>query len=177
MAYRSIYFSLKYVTENCLPESIQVLNVNPLLREIIERICFWPWDMEEEGQRNILAVFREELKIAPKEPLVFSMPKDVRLQKKVEEWILRISQPPFLNVLSGEVGAGEKTISRIFIKETGLSYQEWRLQWRLHRAIELLSEGRTVGETAFELSFSSDSAFVDFFKKQTGATPLKYMLQ
>lgn len=105
------------------------------------------------------------------------MPKDVRLQKKVEEWILRISQPPFLNVLSGEVGASEKTISRIFIKETGLSYQEWRLQWRLHRAIELLSEGRTVGETAFELSFSSDSAFVDFFKKQTGATPLQYMLQ
>ena len=100
------------------------------------------------------------------------MPKDVRLQKKVEEWILRISQPPFLNVLSGEVGAGEKTISRIFIKETGLSYQEWRLQWRLHRAIELLSEGRTVGETAFELSFSSDSAFCRFLK-QTGATPLK----
>ena len=82
VAYRSIYFSLKYVTENCLPESIQVLNVNPLLKEIIERICFWPWDMEEKEQRSILAVFREELKIAPKEPLVFSMPKDVRLQKK-----------------------------------------------------------------------------------------------
>ncbi|WP_407503276.1 AraC family transcriptional regulator [Elizabethkingia miricola] len=177
VAYRSVYFSLKYVTENHLPESIQVLSVNPLLGEIIERICFWPWDMEEKEQRNILSVFKEELRTAPKESLVFSIPKDVRLQKKVEEWVLRISEPPFLNVLSGEVGAGEKTISRIFIKETGLSYQEWRLQWRLHRAVELLSEGKTVGETAFELSFSSDSAFVDFFKKQTGATPLQYMLQ
>lgn len=42
------------------------------------------------------------------------------------------------------------------------------MQWRLHRAIELLSEGRTVGETAFELSFSSDSAFVDFLKTDRG---------
>ena len=81
------------------------------------------------------------------------MPKDSRLQKKVEEWVLRISQPPFLKVLSTEVGASEKTISRIFIKETGMSYQEWRLQWRLHRSIELLSEGRTVGKRLLSLAF------------------------
>lgn len=177
VAYRSVYFSEKYVMENGFPEGIQVRNVNPLLREVIERICFWPWEMKEKDKTNILSVFWEELKTAQKEALVFTVPKDSRLQKKVEEWVLRISQPPFLNVLSTEVGASEKTISRIFIKETGMSYQEWRLQWRLHRSIELLSEGRTVGETAFELSFSSDSAFVDFFKKQTGATPLQYMMQ
>ena len=78
--------------------------------------------MEGKGARQISSsVFWEELKIAQKESLVFSpYLKMSRLQKKVEEWVLRISQPPFLNVLSTEVGASEKTISRIFIKETGI---------------------------------------------------------
>lgn len=31
-------------------------------------------------------------------------------------------------------GASEKTISRIFRRETGLSYQQWRQQWRLIKA-------------------------------------------
>ncbi len=147
------------------------------MKEIIERICFWPWTTPDKEQKELLTVFINELKKAPKETLILSMPKDMRLRKKVEKWVLRISQPPFLKELSMEVGASEKTISRIFIKETGLPYQEWRQQWRLHRAIELLTEGKSIGETAFELSFSSDSAFIDFFKKQTGDTPLQYLMK
>jgi len=177
VAYRSVYFSDEYVKKNNFPDGIQVRSVNPLLKEIIESICFWPWTTPDKEQKELLTVFINELKKAPKETLILSMPKDIRMKKKVEEWVLRISQPPFLKELSMEVGASEKTISRIFIKETGLPYQEWRQQWRLHRAMELLTEGKSIGETAFELSFSSDSAFIDFFKKQTGDTPLQYLMK
>jgi AraC-like DNA-binding protein len=53
--------------------------------------------------------------------------------------------PPMLKSLAEETGAVEKTITRIFKKETGLSYQEWRQQWRLQRSIELLVEGNSIG--------------------------------
>lgn len=36
----------------------------------------------------------------------------------------------------------EHTISRIFIRDTGMNYQNWRQQWRLLRAIEMLAEGK-----------------------------------
>lgn len=175
VAYRSIYFSTDYVTKNGFPNEIQIRAVNPLLKEVIERICFWPCIALDKEQKDLLRVFINEFIKAPKENLILSIPKDIRLKKKVEEWMLREAQPPFLKDLSMEVGASEKTISRIFFKETGLPYQEWRQQWRLHRAIELLTEGKSIGETTFELSFSSDSAFIDFFKKQIGDTPLKYL--
>jgi AraC-like DNA-binding protein len=56
-----------------------------------------------------------------------------------------------------------------------MTYQQWRQQWRLLKAIELLSGARSVSEVAHNLAFSSDSAFIAFFKKQTGQTPLSFI--
>ena len=65
-------------------------------------------------------------------------------------------------------------MSRIFKAETGMSYQDWRQQWRLMKAIELLATPLPVSEVAHQLNFSSDSAFIAFFKQQTGKTPLAF---
>jgi AraC-like DNA-binding protein len=56
-----------------------------------------------------------------------------------------------------------------------MPYQEWRQQWRLQKSIELLASGRNVGETAFDLEFSIDSAFIEFFKKYLRETPNRYL--
>lgn len=58
-----------------------------------------------------------------------------------------------------------------------MPYQAWRQQWRLMKAIELLAEGCSVSHVAFALDFSSDSAFISFFRKQTGGTPSQYIRQ
>jgi hypothetical protein len=36
-----------------------VLAVNPLLREIIERMALWPWDKPEAEQTGTLALLKE----------------------------------------------------------------------------------------------------------------------
>jgi AraC-like DNA-binding protein len=83
--------------------------------------------------------------------------------------------PPELQVLEEAVGASAKTITRIFQKETGMGYQQWRQQWRLMRAIELLATGCSITYTAAELEFSSDSVFISFFRKMLGTTPRSYL--
>ncbi|MBB5638113.1 AraC-like DNA-binding protein [Pedobacter cryoconitis] len=172
VAYRSIYFDIHQFSN--LPGQLQLFNVNGLFKELIERVSFWEWDRPFELQQNILHVFLDELNNASTDNLVLTMPKDLRVQSFVEQWNKGESMPPFLKEFSKLAAASEKTITRIFIKETGMPYQDWRQQWRLHKAIELLAEGRNVGETAFDLEFSSDSAFIDFFKKHLGETPSKY---
>ncbi|MBA5761374.1 helix-turn-helix transcriptional regulator [Vibrio sp. 404] len=84
---------------------------------------------------------------------------------------------PPLNQLSEQVAASSKTISRIFNRETGMPYQAWRQQWRLLKSIEKLSLRLSVADVAHLLEFSSDSAFIAFFKQQTGQTPYQYINQ
>ncbi|MCE4063885.1 helix-turn-helix transcriptional regulator [Chryseobacterium gleum] len=176
VAYRSIYFDVSY-SRKYMKSDLKVLHVNSLLKEIIERICFWEWSTLSNDQTNLLKVFWDEMSNAPEEKLELKMPQDKRFTKIAEEWTLRQSVPPMLKDLAQKTGAVEKTISRIFKKETGLSYQDWRQQWRLQRSIELLAEGNSIGEVSYILDFSSDSAFIEFFKKHTGTTPLQYLLK
>lgn len=174
VAYRSIYIRSEEIKS--LSTDLTVLSVNSLLQQLIERIAWWDWTTSYSvEQEHILTVFWDELTIAKKGNYELKIPTDYRLIDKVKSFVFEKEMPPFLKDLSKEVGASEKTISRIFQKETGMSYQDWRLQWNLVRAIELLAEKLTISEIAIELRFSSDSAFIEFFKKHTGVTPNKYL--
>jgi AraC-like DNA-binding protein len=84
--------------------------------------------------------------------------------------------PPPLNVVTRHVGASEKTIGRIFQRETGLSYQQWRQQWRFSCAIERLAKKESISHIARHLDFDSDSAFIAFFRKMSGTTPRAYSI-
>jgi len=42
-------------------------------------------------------------------------------------------------------------------------------------AIELLSKHLRVTDIAYRLGFSSDSAFISFFRQKTGFTPLHFI--
>ena len=101
-------------------------------------------------------------------------PSDTRLESWLEH--VRMGElPQRLGQLAQIVGACERTISRIFIRDTGMNYQNWRQQWRLLRAIEMLSEGIQISEVAQQLEFISDSAFIVFFRQHTGTTPVRYL--
>jgi len=173
VAYRSVYFDPILFPDQ--PQKMMVVGVNNLLRELIERMAFWPWDMPYDNQKTLLALFWQELNTAPEETLALPTPQDYRLQS----WLKQLEKsdviPLPLHMMAADVGASEKTISRIFSKETGMPYQAWRQQWRLIKAIELLAEGHSVSHVAFSLDFSSDSAFISFFRKQTGETPSRYI--
>lgn len=118
VAYRSIYFDENNAGKY-LNSGLKVLHVNPLLKEIIERICFWEWTSFNKNQENILKVLWDEINTAPEEKLELKMPQDRRFIKMAEEWTKRISMPPLLKKLAEKTGAVEKTISRIFKKKPG----------------------------------------------------------
>ena len=172
VAYRSLY--IKANAPLMLPTG--VITVNPLLREIIERIAFWPLDIDDSQPpiQHLIAVLFDELRLAPQENRHLIMPTDKRLQRFVQE-ITHLDNLPSLQSLADQLYLHSKTLSRIFRKETGLAYQQWSQQWRLMRAFELLSSHTSVSLVAQQLGFSSDSAFISFFKQYTGQTPGKFL--
>lgn len=56
-------------------------------------------------------------------------------------------------------------------------YQNWRQQWRLLKAMEMLCDGWQLSYVAQQLEFVSDSAFITFFRQHTGTTPARYSLK
>ncbi|MFJ4008241.1 helix-turn-helix transcriptional regulator [Streptomyces sp. NPDC090026] len=78
---------------------------------------------------------------------------------------------PSLAELGRGAGASERTLSRLFGDELGMGYTAWRTQLRLHRAVLLLAEGRTVTQTAAVCGVSSPSAFASTFRAASGRTP------
>jgi len=170
VGYRSVYLDCQRYPS--LADRLEVLSVSPLLREVLERIAFadFSTDWQHGAAANILAVCLDELHGAQREHPLLRMPEDRRLRGLSTRELM----PP-LHQLARDSGASEKTISRIFRRETGLSYQQWRQQWRLLRAIELMAEAHSLSDVASLLAFSGDSAFATFFKNMTGSTPRAYM--
>jgi AraC-like DNA-binding protein len=173
MAYRSLYFS-ETVSLSELP--LKIVEVNPLFFEVIERMAFWPWGMPAQQQASLITVFCEEIRAAHSEKWTLQFPSDPRLNLWLDG-VRRGNLPPRLNQLSRQVGACERTISRIFIRDTGMNYQSWRQQWRLLKAMEMLADGFHISDVAQQLEFVSDSAFITFFRQHTGTTPTRYPLK
>jgi len=170
--YRSIYLTPALCAD--LPAQVGVIEVSPLLRAVIEPIAHASFDSDWTQGRNahLLGLCLEEIRQAAQQPMLLPLPQDKRLAP-----LLRTLDqlPPTLAVLERQIGASGRTIGRILQRETGMGYQQWRQQWRLMRAIELLATGRSLSCCAYELGFASDSAFIAFFKLMTGCTPRNYL--
>jgi AraC-like DNA-binding protein len=70
-----------------------------------------------------------------------------------------------------------KTIQRLFVNETGMTFGQWRQQARLLRALELLAAGEKVIDVALALGYESPSAFATMFRKQFDQTPSQFFAE
>lgn len=168
--YRSIYFDVTRYSG--LPSVVEVMDVTPLLRAALEKIATaeFATNWETGAGANVVAVCLDEIHVAHRQPMLLPLPSDVRLSTFNTNEL-----PPLLREFAASQGASEKTIGRIFRSQTGMSYQQWRQQWRLLKAVELLGQGQSTTSAAFDLGFASDSAFIAFFKGMTGYTPRRFM--
>jgi len=77
--------------------------------------------------------------------------------------------------LGAVVGSSERTLSRLFRDEAGMTFARWRGQFRLHHALVLLAEGHQVTRIAGACGYASPSAFIGAFRASFGLTPGEYL--
>ena len=98
-------------------------------------------------------------------------PRLVRLTRQLEA--NPADTRPLAELVAG-CGMTERTAARLFLKDTGLSFGQWRQQLRLLKAMEPLSLGRGVTEVALEVGFADVSSFIAVFRQAFGETPARY---
>ena len=68
-----------------------------------------------------------------------------------------------------------RAFTRLFRRETGLSFVNWRQQACLVAALPRLVAGETVTTIALDLGYDNPAAFTTMFKRVLGASPRTYL--
>lgn len=162
---------------NSLKTEVCVLQVSPLLRELIVEAVAGGLDYESDSPLSrLMAVILDQIR---KQPLAASlalpMPQDARLQSIAQALIDDPADSRELADWSRQVGASVRTLVRLFPAETGMTFRQWRQQRRLLRALELLAAGETVTRIALELGYDNSSSFIAMFRRCLGTTPTRYL--
>ncbi|SHL22883.1 helix-turn-helix domain-containing protein [Paraburkholderia terricola] len=69
----------------------------------------------------------------------------------------------------------ERTLARVLIRQTGMSFGRWRQQLPLMLAVRWLGAGASVQQVADDLGYESASSFVSMFRKNLGSPPARYV--
>ena len=100
-------------------------------------------------------------------------PGDPKLRRICSMLLTEPSRSENLGALAGLAGMTERTAARLFVKDTGMTFGQWRQCLRLQIAFEKLGAGASVTEAAFEVGYRDVSSFITVFKARFGSTPAK----
>ncbi|HEY9023560.1 MAG TPA: helix-turn-helix transcriptional regulator [Burkholderiaceae bacterium] len=157
----------------------RVLEVSPLLRALALEL-----DMRPDGrgpvpldrdallrERRLSALILDELRRARPVPLGVDMPADKRLRTLCEAVLVDPTRHATLDGWARDSGASPRTVARLFRRELGTSFVQWRHQVLLARAVALAARKRPMAAIAAELGYASPSAFSAMVRRSVGAPP------
>lgn len=124
-----------------------------------------------ESAFRILRVLCDQLIEAPRQDSFLPMTQDPLLKK----FLLKMEQCPADNTpiqdMARQVGTTLRTVNRRSLELLGITLNEWRQRMRVVKAIDMLERGDKVENVAFNVGYSSASAFISMFSRVSGQTP------
>ena len=145
----------------------RVIAVPPLLRELIlhlARAC--PLDLSVPAHRRLAEVLVDHVVDLPDAPLRLPLPADSRA--------LAVAHALLADPARADVavpGASRRTIERLFLAETGLTFGGWRRRLRIIEALRRLADGEPVTAVASAVGYATPSAFTAMFRAEVGTPP------
>ncbi|HFH4658741.1 AraC family transcriptional regulator [Pseudomonas aeruginosa] len=155
------------------PTRCRVLEVTPLARELIKSFCELPVDYPEgdSAESRLVQVLLDQLRLLPEVAFSLPMPREQRLLRLCQALIDEPTQSLTMGDWAQRLGTSEKTLSRLFQRETGMNYRLWRQRQRLLASLNALEAGDSVTGAALDSGYDSTSAYIAAFKGLFGFTP------
>ena len=152
-----------------------VVPVSPLLRELLVAASeFSPSARNSPRMKYICGLITEELTESRVLPLHLPQPRSQKLNRVTEVIQNNLSVAMGLSEIGKTVGLSQRTISRLFTIETGLTFSQWRQQAILIQALQHLANDESVTNIALDFGYKTPSAFIHMFRSALGMTPAKY---
>ena len=175
LAMRTVYVAPDAVPG--LPVDCFVVNVSPLLRELILAAMTMTMPAHDPlagPEARLAGVLLDQIRAARVAPLYLPYPSDSRLRRVADGLIADPGDARHLAAWAKTAGTSTHTLARLFAAETAMSFRQWRQQVRLLDALRRLASGQPVTTVALDLGYESPSAFIAMFRKALGTTPGRY---
>jgi len=159
-----------------LPLNPQIFNVSSLVSSLVKRAIEMGCDYKTNGKEyRLMLVLLDE--ISALEKSLLALPWSNR-DKLNDILCLLVKDPCNIDTIeqwAESIYVSPRTLARMFQKELGMTFTEWRMRIKLFHAIEQLHDGKSVTYIALELGYSTPSAFIAAFRKIMGKSPLEYI--
>lgn len=127
--------------------------------------------LPDDARRRAEAVLFDVLVPAPVASVDLTWPRDDRACRVADALAADPADDRDGAAWARDVGASERTLSRLFVAETGVGLGRWRTRLRVRAALELLAEGTPVAVVGRKVGYRTTSAFIAAFRREVGVTP------
>ncbi|WGS52850.1 helix-turn-helix transcriptional regulator [Paraburkholderia sp. D15] len=158
-----------------LPKECCTLSISPMVREIILYLAAAPLDYEKGGHIDQLArVLLRELTLMPVERLYLPVTDHPKIRQIADALNVNPGDRSTISQWGKRLAMSERSLARLIVNETGLTFGRWRQQLQLLVAVRELAGGASVQRVSDELGYESVTAFITMFKKALGHPPGRY---
>jgi AraC-like DNA-binding protein len=171
---QSLYFDTGVFTD--MPHRCRVVAISSLMRSLMAEAVALPIRYDREGRSGtIMKLIGYEVGRLRELPLSLPLPTDKALARRC----LKFSASPKANAKIDDWASSlhltRRTFTRLFRRETGLSFVEWRQQACILAALPKLTAGASVTQTAADLGYDNPAAFSTLFKRTLSVAPREYI--
>src|SRR5215469_4334805 len=175
---RTLYFDLAWLKRERRSPSLKsefVVRVSPLLHQAM--VALFDEQSSRERMALLIKLVMLELHQAEDSATFIPLPHEPRCRRAAEIVLAAPAAAHEIETLAQKVGTSARTLSRLFVAETQLSFKSWCQRARIASAIEKLSTDRRVSvkQLAADLGYASVPAFSHAFRQVTGKTPTDFM--
>lgn len=159
-----------------LPQQCCTLSISPMVREMIFHLADRAPDDGQGGHVERLArVLLDELALMPMERLSLPVSDHAKIWEMADALRANPADRSTIGQWARRLAMSERSLARLVVAETGLSFGRWRQQLHLLIAVRELAAGVSVQQVSADLGYDSVTAFITMFKKALGKPPAKYL--
>jgi AraC-like DNA-binding protein len=151
------------------------LYLDSLSRELLNVAVQFDWDLHpSHSDMRLAELLIERMPHLDQPALRVPEGRDPRVMRVMQLLRDAPDDDRTLAQLSREAGATERTMARLFIRDTAMSFSEWRRQYRLMLALEQIAEGVPITIVAHNLGYDSAGNFSTMFRKFFRRAPSEF---
>ncbi|RBP06237.1 AraC family transcriptional regulator [Roseiarcus fermentans] len=169
----SLYFDPESIAG--MPEHCQVVGVSPFMRSLIEEAVRLPREYDVDGREGaLMRLVEHEIHQLPHLPLSLPLPAREDLARRCRAFLRRPDVHETIGAWCDALGLNRRSFTRLFRRETGMTFMTWRQQACLVTALPRLAAGETVTSVAMALGYDNPAAFTAMFQRALGVPPRSY---